>query len=208
MNMYDIKTTLNIKPTVSKTPEICYITRGASATLNFDFQKKIYGFVDTDQITFILKQGKELNWYKLFTYLVPTTDTEASPAKTYYSNVVPIENDTFQCTATVVEDSSVNPAEAGLYEEVEGNHSWRDTYYLLDPHFSQSCGEGWDYVTLILSSEDTLKFKATRGIPSVECEVAVRLNTDTFASLGSQDSIIIEPQRPIAVLDSLYSKMQ
>ena len=208
MNIYDIRTTLNIGPTISKAPEIYYITRGASATLNFDFQKKIYRFVDTDQVTFMLKQGKEINWYRLFTYLVPTTDTEVDSEKNYYTNVEPVEEDTFQCTAALVEEPSGNPAEAGLYEEAEGNHSWRDTCYLIDPHFSQSCGKGWDYVTLILSTNETLKFKPTRGMPSVECEVAIRLNTDTFASLGSQDSIVIEPQRPIAVLDSLYSKMQ
>lgn len=208
MNTYDIRTTLNIGPTISKAPEIYYITRGASATLNFDFQKKIYRFVDTDQVTFMLKQGKEISWYRLFTYLVPTTDTEVDSEKNYYTSVEPIEEDTFQCTATLVEEPSGNPAEAGLYEEAEGNHSWRDTCYLIDPHFSQSCGEGWDYVTLILSPNETLKFKPTRGMPSVECEVAIRLNTDNFASLGSQDSIVIEPQRPIAVLDSLYSKMQ
>ena len=208
MNTYDIRATLNIGPTISKAPEICYITRGATATLNFDFQKKIYRFVDTDQVTFMLKQGKEINWYRLFTYLIPTADTEVNAEKTYYSNVTPIEEDTFQCTATLVEDPSGSPVDLGLYEEVEDNHSWRDTYYLIDPHFSQSCGNGWDYVTLILSSAETLKFKPSKGMPSVECEVAIRLNTDSFATLGSKDSIVIEPQRPIAILDSLYSKMQ
>lgn len=208
MNIYDIRTTLNIGPSITRAPEVCYITRGASATLNFDFQKKIYRFVDTDQMTFMLKQGKDLHWYKLFTYLAPTSDTEVDPEKTYYSEVEPIGEDTFQCKATVVAEPDGDPSASGLYEEVDGNHSWRDTYYLVDPHFSQSCGEGWDYVTLILSSSDTLNFKATNGIPMVEFEVAVRLNTDSFTSLGSQDSIIIEAQRPIAILDSLYSKMQ
>lgn len=208
MNIYDIRTTLNIGPSIARAPEICYITRGASATLNFDFQKKIYRFVDTDQMTFMLKQGKDIHWYKLFTYLVPTSDTEVDPEKTYYSEVEPISEDTFQCKAAVVAEPEGDPSASGLYEEVDGNHSWRDTYYLVDPHFSQSCGEGWDYVTLILSSKDTLNFKATNGIPAVEFEVAIRLNTDSFTSLGSQDSIIIEAQRPIAILDSLYSKMQ
>jgi hypothetical protein len=139
---------------------------------------------------------------------VPTSDTEADPEKTYYSEVEPVSEDTFQCKATIVAEPEGSPSASGLYEEVDGNHSWRDTYYLVDPHFSQSCGEGWDYVTLILSSNDTLNFKATNGIPTVEFEVAVRLNTDSFTALGSQDSIIIEAQRPIAILDSLYSKMQ
>jgi hypothetical protein len=53
-----------------------------------------------------------------------------------------------------------------------------------------------------LDSEETKQFKP--GI-IVEYEVAIKLNTDRFACLGGKDSIVIEPQHPLAVVDSLYS---
>jgi hypothetical protein len=72
----------------------------------------------------------------------------------------------------------------------------------VDPHFYSFYSE--DYGTVILfnlDSEETKQLKP--GIP-VEWEVAVKLNTDSFASSG-KDSTIIEPQHPIEVRDSLFS---
>jgi hypothetical protein len=183
-----------------------YISRGASAALNFDFSSKVYRFQDIDQITFIFRQNKNIYWYKMFTYLVPSMDAEAVSGKTYYTKVTPIEEDTYQCTAEEVLEP-VSPEANGYYEEAEGNHSWRDTYYLVDPAFSQNSGPGWDYISLLLSPSDTLEFKPTFEGQEIEYEVAIRLNTDSFATLGNKDSIIIEPQHPIAVVDTLYSKL-
>jgi glycosyltransferase involved in cell wall biosynthesis len=61
-----------------------------------------------------------------------------------------------------------------------------------------------DVIIFNLDSEDTKQFKP--GIP-VEYEIAIKLNTDSKASLSNKDSIIIEPQHPISVVDSLYSKL-
>ena len=141
----------------------------------------------------------------MFTYLKRTTDTNIQADKIYYTDVNPIETDTFQCTATLVENPEADPSAAGYYEEIDGNCSWRDTFYLIDPRFSQSMGDSWDYVTLALSSKDTALLAPSVG--GVEFEVVVRLNTDTFTNLANQDSIIIEPQCPITVIDSLYSKL-
>lgn len=206
MYTFDIKTTLNICPTTSQAQEMIYISRGASAALNFNFSSKVYRFQDIDQITFIFNQNNNIYWYKMFTYLIPSADEIAVEGKTYYTKVTPIEDDTYQCTAEIVHNP-VSPVASGYYEETEGNHSWRDTYYLVDPNFSQNSGPGWDYITLLLSPVDTLEFKPTPVGQEIGYEVAIRLNTDSFASLGNKDSVIIEPQHPIAVVDSLYSKI-
>ncbi len=70
-----------------------------------------------------------------------------------------------------------------------------------DPHFYYFNDE-YAAVVLNLDSEETKQFKA--GLP-VEYEIAVKLNTDSFVTLGNKDSIIIEPQHPLEVKDSLYS---
>jgi hypothetical protein len=41
----------------------------------------------------------------------------------------------------------------------------------------------------------------------VQFEVVVRLNTDIYNNLSNKDSIIIEPQHSIAVVDSLYGNI-
>lgn len=206
MNYFDIKTTMSIYPTVAKTHDIIYITRGATATLNFNFGAKIYSFSDVDQFSYILKQDKHYYTYKMFTYLVPTEDTEVDASKSYYTNVEAFEGDEFASTGSQVLEPSGNPKDQNYYEVVEGNHSWRNTKYIVDPHFSHNSGEGYEYATLILSSTETAQFKPTTPEANIQCEVVIRLNTEVFGNLGHQDSIIIEPQHPLAVVDSLYSK--
>lgn len=73
----------------------------------------------------------------------------------------------------------------------------------LDPHFYYNAEYG--VVLFNLTHEETKQLKP--GIP-VEYEVAIKLNTDSFASLGSQDSVIIEAQHPIEVIDSLFSHIE
>lgn len=206
MNYFDIKTTMSIYPTLAKTHDIIYITRGATATLNFNFGTKIYSFSDVDQFSYVLKQDKQYYTYKMFTYLIPTEDTEVDASKVYYSNVEAFEGDEFASTGIQVMEPSGNPKDQNYYEVVEDNHSWRDTKYIVDSHFSHTSGDGYEYITLILSSAETAQFKTTVPDANVQCEVAIRLNTDIFGNLGNQDSIIIEPQHPLAIVDSLYSQ--
>lgn len=207
MHTFNIKTTLNINPTMPSTShELIYLTRGSSATLNFDFGKEVYDFANTDQLTFIFKQGKTLHWFKMFNYLVASQDEEPIEGKIYYTDVIPIEEDSLQCTATRVYAPEA-PLANGYFEEVDNNCSWRDTFYIVDPHFALNSGDGWEYVTLILRPEETKAFKATTPGTEMAFEVALRLNTDLFENLGNTDSIIIEPQHPVAVIDSLYSEL-
>ena len=72
----------------------------------------------------------------------------------------------------------------------------------LNPHFYLD--DTTDYAAIIfnLDSQETIQFKPNVDI---EYEVVIKLDTDRFASLGGKDSTIIEPQHPIAVIDSLYS---
>jgi len=209
MRNFDIRTTLSLSPSMARAHEVIYITRGTTATLNFNFGNKVYSFEDTDQITFILKQGKTTHWYKMFTYIVETEDEIPVAGKTYYSNIQSIgeDDESYQCTGTEVLEPGDNPKELGYYEVVDGNYSWRNTKYILDPHFCQSSGIGYDYISLILSSKETAYFYATTPETMVEFEIVIRLNTDSFASLGNNDSIIIEPQHPIGVIDSLFARI-
>lgn len=204
--MFDIKTTLGICPAIRDTHELIYITRGASAILNFNFADTVYNFDDVNQITFSFKQGRKLFWYKMFTYLMPTDDETVVFGKTYYTDVRPIVDGCLQCSATVVCDPA-EPKANNYYEAVEGNHSWSDTLYIIDEHFCHSVGKSWDYLTFSLAAEETAQFTCTQPGNYMEYEIAVRLNTYWYKNTGNRDSIIIEPQHPIAVIDSLYSKL-
>ena len=73
-----------------------------------------------------------------------------------------------------------------------------------DSHFYHFNNEEYGAIIFNFDSEETKQFKA--GLP-VEYEIAIKLNTDSFVNLGGKDSIIIEPQHPIEIRDSLYSKV-
>lgn len=207
MNTFNIKAKLSVQPTkIIKANEILQITRGASAILNFNYSDKTYTYDNTDQITFMLKQGSTIYWYKMFTYLKPTSDLMVIPGKNYYTNVSRPAN-SFKCKATQVwPTNSDSPVELGYYEETDGNCSWRDTEYLIDERFCYENLESLETVSLILHPEDTLQFKAKAG-KLMNFEVAVRLNTDTLQNFAYRDTIIIEPQANIIVTDSLFSQI-
>lgn len=75
----------------------------------------------------------------------------------------------------------------------------------VDSHFYSFYSE--DYGTVILFNLDSEETKQLKPNILVEWEVAVKLNTDSFASSG-KDSTIIEPQHPIEVRDSLFSHVK
>jgi hypothetical protein len=207
MNTLNIKATLSTHPTrIAAADELLQITRGASAALNFSYRDKVYNYDDTDQITFMLKQGSTIYWYKMFTYLVPTSDVQTVPGKNYYTNISRPAN-SFKCKATQVWPAMTDsPVELGYYEEVDGNHSWRDTEYLLDDRFYYENIDGLETVSLLLHPEDTLQFKVKASKP-IEFEVAVRLNTDTLANFANRDTVIVEPQPKIIITSSLFSQI-
>jgi hypothetical protein len=61
----------------------------------------------------------------MYTYLVPTEDTEVVVNKEYYENITKVTDSetNFQCTADLVAEPAKNPKESNYYEVVEGNHS-------------------------------------------------------------------------------------
>ena len=75
----------------------------------------------------------------------------------------------------------------------------------IDPHFYHFDNVDYEAIIFNLDNTETKEFKA--GIP-VEYEIAVKLNTDSFATLSNKDSIIIEPQHYIEVIDSLYGNIE
>lgn len=97
---------------------------------------------------------------------------------------------TFKQGKTIYWYSMFTPGENGTLE--------------TDSHFYHFNNAEYGAIVFNFDSDETKQFKA--GLP-VEYEIAVKLNTDSFASLGGKDSIIIEPQHPIEIRDSLYSKV-
>lgn len=197
--------TLHTTPTSSGyVHEMIYITRGASAELLYPLHDKVFRAQDIDQITFTFKQGKMLYWYSMFTYIVPSEDLSVQPGKHYYrlirDGIPPLG-----CTAEEVENPIGNPKELEYFEASTAPVlNWRTSRYILDPHFYLFENEEAGGIIFNLDSEETKQFKPS--IP-VDYEIAVKLNTDSFASLSNKDSVIIEPQHPISVVDSLYSRL-
>ena len=200
-----IYATLHTTPTNSgPIHEMIYITRGASAELVYPLYDKVFKAKDIDQITFIFKQGKSLYWYSMFTYIVPSEDTVVQPNKKYYT-IVRDATVSLPCTIAEVKNPTGSPKASNYYEASNDSRlNWKKDKYAVDPHFFLF--DDADYSTLIFNfdSEDTKQFKP--GI-TVDYEVAIRLNTESYASLNNKDSIIIEPQHPLAIVDSLYSRV-
>lgn len=205
MRNYNFATTLSLYPSTANTHKMLYITRGATASIAFDFASKIYSFNNADQITFMFKQGDTISWYRMFSYIIETEDTVVDPTKTYFENIKVINGNS--CQGSEVITPADNPKEAGYYELIEADCGRTTTKYIADPLFYHGSGEGFDYLTLTIPEEDTLNFKPTTPDNLIKFEVAIRLNTDSYLSLGNSDSIIIEPQHPVAVIDSLYSRI-
>ena len=187
--MFNIEATLNITPLGYKNQiqKSLVITRGATATLTFDLNNKPYAFEDIDQITFVLKQGQTIYWYKMFTYLLPTQDTAVTPGKNYYKNVNRMGN-TLQCEAELVINPSGNPVAQEFYEEVDGSSNWRTTKHVFDPHFNYTAMGDLEYVTLVLSGNDTLNFSARSNKP---IEVEVGFDISVFAQVGVIDTLYL-----------------
>ena len=67
-------------------------------------------------------------------------------------------------------------------------------FYLLD-----------NTLTFKMFPEETKNLTLTTPKNYMKFEVVFRLDTDSSEADGYRDSIIIEPQQPIAVVDSIYS---
>jgi hypothetical protein len=69
-------------------------------------------------------------------------------------------------------------------------------FYLLD-----------NVLTFTMFPEETTELALTSPMNNMKFEIVFRLDTNSSAPNNYRDSIIIEPQHPIAVVDSLYSQI-
>ena len=208
MPRIDIHTTLGFCPKPKK-HEILVITRGATASINFDLFDKVYKLEDIDQFTYLFKQGKDLWAYQMIEYYKLTEDTTVKTDKYYYeridANIGEVSSYKFIKKDDLVVGAQI-PADT-YYEEYELSDGEITDNWQLNKHFSYSGGKNYSYINFILFAEDTKQFKITEPDCNVECEVAIKLNTDMIDGLHNLDSVVITPQHPIAVVDSLYSKI-
>lgn len=210
MSEINIHTVLGFCPRPKK-HEMLVITRGASASIDYNLFVKVFKMDDIDQFTYIFKQGKNLIKYSMVNYFVPSLDAEVVVGKDYYT--VEREDEetklnvpaSLKCKATKVINPTGSPIEQGYYESYDLK-SGEEAYWDFDPHFSYIYGSDYSMITLRLNPLDTLKFKPTSKGCEMECEVAIRLNTDIAKDTAGLDSIIIEPQHQIAVVDSLFAE--
>ena len=182
--------------------DILVFTRGATATITYDLGNKFYNLDSIDQITFIFKQGLNTFYFNMFNYLKETEDTEVVEDKVYYDVYEP-DQETKQCKATRVVNYTGNPKAAGYYELAILTDGEDNLYHMLDEHFCLLD----NVLTFTMFPEETLGLALTCPVNNMKFEIVFRLNTDSATVNNHRDSIIIEPQHPIAVIDSLYRQI-
>ena len=212
MPRIDIKTILGFTPPCPK-HEILVITRGATASIDYNLFDKVYDMENIDQMTFIFKQDKKIISFNLVEYFKITEDTVVEPDKNYYKKVdadLLSEADfTFEQIVTI-EGSPIAAYKeefGDIYEQCELASGEVNLNWQFNKHFSHVSGNGYSYITFMLTSEETLLFEPTCPENNVLFEVVTILNTDSFSGMHGEDSTIISAQHPIAVVDSLYGKI-
>ena len=212
MPRIDIKTILGFTPPCPK-HELLVITRGATASIDYNLFDKVYDIENIDQLAFIFKQYEKIISFHLIEYFKITKDTVVKPDKNYYKRVeADLQSSTdfaFEPIVTI-EGSSIAAytKEFGdIYEQCELASGGVNLNWQFNKHFSHVSGNGYSYITFMLTSEETLMFKPTWPENNVLFEVVTRLNTDSFSGMHGEDSTIISAQHPIAVVDSLYGKI-
>ena len=212
MPRIDIKTILGFAPPCPK-HEILVITRGATASIDYNLFDKVYDMENIDQMTFIFKQDKKIISFNLIEYFKITEDTIVEPDKNYYKKVsadLLSETDFAFEPIVTIEGSSIAAyiKEFGnIYEQCELASGEVNLNWQFNKHFSHVSGNGYSYITFMLTSDETLMFKPTCPENNVLFEVVTILNTDSFSGMHGEDSTIISAQHPIAVVDSLYGKI-
>ena len=212
MPRIDIKTILGFTPPCKK-HELLVITRGATASIDYNLFDKVYDIENIDQMTFIFKQDKKIISFNLIEYFKITKDTVVEPDKNYYKRVeADLQSSTdfaFEPIVTI-EGSSIAAytKEFGdIYEQCELASGEVNLNWQFNKHFSHVSGNGYSYITFMLTSDETLLFEPTCPENNVLFEVVTILNTDSFSGMHGEDSTIISVQHPIAVVDSLYGKI-
>lgn len=201
-----IHTTLMSQPKC-KPGKLITITRGASASFNFDLSDKVYNIDDIVQMTFIFKQGKTTYWYNMFDYFVLTEDTSILEGKNYYQITYLDEKTSNQCEAQLIAEPESNPEQAGYYELANSSADQANLPWQFDDHFYFDETEGHNRINFLLSSSETKQLNATSPRGNIQFEVVIKLNTSSLEGTHGKDLTIIEPQHPVAVIDSLYSNI-
>ena len=203
MNNLKFRTVLGVCEPKKLKPEIIVFTRSATATITYDLNEKLNTLDPIDQISFLFKQGIDTTCFNMRNYLRLTEDVEAIEDKTYYTDIQPVEESSLQVTATPVVNYIDNPMAAGYYEMTSLKDGENNLYWILDRHFYLLN----NILTFTMFPEETKNVVLTTPMNNMKFEVVFRLNTDSSAVGGYSDSIVIEPQPPIAVVDSLYSQV-
>ena len=212
MPRIDIKTILGFTPPCKK-HELLVITRGATASIDYNLFDKVYDIENIDQMTFIFKQGKKILRFNLIDYFKVTSDVVVEPNKNYYKKVnadLPSRPDFAFEQIVTIEGSSIAAytKEFGdIYEQCELASGEVNLNSQFNKHFSHVSGNAYTYITFMLASDETLLFEPTCPENNVLFEVVTILNTDSFSGMHGEDSTIISAQHPIAVVDSLYGKI-
>ena len=107
-------------------------------------------------------------------------------------------DDLEQLTVLFKQDKTVKVFEMIEYLDPEDKKQWK-----LDPHFGYDEGPGYAYVSFYLSAEETASFEPTVPGEFVDYEIVVKLDTDRLLD-QKVDATIIEKQRPIIIMDSVY----
>ena len=185
-------------------------------------------FIAIQKILYHLSYKNNIYLYKLqkislllVTFAVDTKNDYICSMKnqTTYSYQVATQNVDFTLRATIESLGNYILNTAGIDAQGKGfgvdalapqNLTWVLSKFVIeiDSRFYYFDNDDYGAIIFNLSNEDTKVFKA--GV-LVDYEIAIKLNTDNldnFAALGGKDSIIIEPQHPIEVRDSLYSHLE
>ena len=203
MNNLKFRTVLGVCGPKSFKHDILVFTRGATATITYDLGNKVYNLDSIDQITFIFKQGLNTFYFNMLNYLRKTDDTEADGEKVYYEKLQPVAEDSLQVTATPVIGYVGSLAGKNYYEICSLEDGEDNLYWMLDEHFYLLD----KVLTFTMFPEETAELALTSPMNNMKFEIVFRLDTDSAQVNSYRDSIIIEPQHPIAVVDSLYSQI-
>lgn len=187
--------------------EIITVTRGASASFNFNLFDKVYSIDDIVQMTFVFKQGKTTYWYNMLDYFKLTDDTSIIESKSYYQITYIDEKTSNQCEAALVTEPESNPKQAGYYELAKNSADQTNLPWQFDDHFYFDETKDFNRINFLLNSSETKQLKATSPIGGMQFEIVIKLNTSSFEGTHGKDLTIIEPQHPVVVVDSLYSNI-
>lgn len=177
MSNYHIHTKLNLHPSTNcHCKDSFIVTKGASADFILSFEDYSY-----------LKPSEGEAWY---TYIEQVTFIFKQPGKSAeaFNLFAVYDEETGKWIPTRKSDQD--------YGENEGPS--------IDPHFAYDADN--ECISLLVSADETAEWDVTEDGEEVKFEIAIDTDTYSDRSIIGQntDSIIIEKQDSVIVVDSLY----